>query len=256
VLAYSSVSQMGLITAVLGMGLASGNAGAVLGASLYAAHHILVKGALFLAVGVAQARGARRLWPVLLPAAVLALSLAGLPLTGGALAKLAVKGPLGDGIVGQLSTWSAAGSTLLMLHFLARLAATAAPPDTQGPAPARLVLPWLAAALASVATPWALFLTVGSGTFSEALAPATLWAAIWPVLAGGVLAIGLRRWGRWLPRVPEGDIVVLAEGATGAARASGDALERADVLLRQWPVAGVALLTIAITLGAAMLVWH
>ncbi len=255
VLAYSSVSQMGLITAVLGMGLAGGNAGAVLGASLYAAHHILVKGALFLAVGVVQAGGARRLWPVLLPAAMLALSLAGLPLTGGALAKLAVKAPLGDGIVGQFATWSAAGSTLLMLHFLARLAAAAAP-AIQGPVPARIVLPWLAAALASVAIPWALFLTAGSGTLSEALAPATLWAAIWPVLAGGVLAIGLRRWGRWLPRLPEGDVVVLAEGATGAARASGEALERADVLLRQWPVAGVVLLALAVILGAAMLAGH
>jgi hypothetical protein len=47
-----------------------------------------VKGALFLAVGVAQTTSARRLWPVLLPAAVLAVCLGGLPLTGGALAKL------------------------------------------------------------------------------------------------------------------------------------------------------------------------
>ena len=60
-------------------------------AAFYAAHHVLAKGALFLAVGVVAATGARRLWPVLLPAAVLALGFGGLPLTGGALAKLAVK---------------------------------------------------------------------------------------------------------------------------------------------------------------------
>jgi hypothetical protein len=36
-------------------------------------------------------------------------------------------------------------------------------------------------------------------------------------------------------------------------RASGDALERLDVLLRQWPVAGLTLLALAILMGAAML---
>ena len=52
VLAYSSISQMGFLAAVLGMGLSAGDAGAALIAALYAAHHVLVKGALFLAVGV------------------------------------------------------------------------------------------------------------------------------------------------------------------------------------------------------------
>ncbi len=43
VLAYSSVSQMGLLAAVLGMGWAAGDADAGLGASFSAAHHLLVK---------------------------------------------------------------------------------------------------------------------------------------------------------------------------------------------------------------------
>ena len=125
VLAYSSISQMGAIAAVVGMGLVSADKGVALDAAFYAAHHALVKGALFLAIGVAAASSARRLWRVLAPAAVLALSLGGLPLTGGALAKLAIKAPLGAGIVGSLATVSAAGTTLLMLHFLRRLAGTA-----------------------------------------------------------------------------------------------------------------------------------
>src|SRR5208282_550749 len=107
ILAYSSVSQMGLLAAALGMGLGAGETGAALGASFSAAHHILVKGGLFLAIGVAVTAGPR-LWPVLIPAAVLALGLGGLPLTGGALAKLAVKGQLGDGAVGTLAILSAA----------------------------------------------------------------------------------------------------------------------------------------------------
>ena len=56
-LAYSSVSQMGLVVAVLGMGLAAGRSTAPLAAAFYGSHHVLVKGALFLAVGVAAASG-------------------------------------------------------------------------------------------------------------------------------------------------------------------------------------------------------
>ena len=109
VLAYSSVSQMGLLAAVLGMGLATGDTSVSIAAAFYALHHMLVKGGLFLAVGVAALTKTRGLWPVLLPAAVLALGLGGLPLTGGALAKLAVKAPLGEGLVGLLATLSAIG---------------------------------------------------------------------------------------------------------------------------------------------------
>jgi multicomponent Na+:H+ antiporter subunit A len=252
VLAFSSVSQMGVIAAVLGMALAAGDGGGALTVAFYAAHHTLVKGALFLAVGVAQTTSARRLWPVLLPAAVLAVGLGGLPLTGGALAKLVVKAPLGDGVVGLLATLSSAGTTLLMLHFLRRLVATTAQ-DAQTAA-ARLTLPWLAMAFASVAVPWALYLTVIGGTVADALAPAALWSALWPVLLGGALAVGLWGWGGSLPEVPEGDVVVLvAEDAKGLARAMGSMLERLDGMLRQWPAAGVSLLAVAVVLAALML---
>ena len=40
--------------------------------------------------------------------------------------------------------------------------------------------------VASVAVPWVLYLTVMGGTVSDALAPAALWSAGWPVLLGGV----------------------------------------------------------------------
>ena len=219
----------------------------------YAAHHTLVKGALFLAVGVAQTTGARRLWPVLLPAAVLALGLGGLPLTGGALAKLVVKPPAGRGhrrparhpVVGRDHAADAALPAPACGDVGARCAA---------PAAGRLSLPWLAMAFASVAVPWALYLTVMGGTVSDAIAPASLWSAVWPVLLGGALAVGLWRWGGSLPEVPEGDVVVLvAEDAKGLARATGSMLERLDGMLRQWPVAGVSLLAVAVVLAALML---
>ena len=90
-----------------------------------------MKGALFLAVGVAALTAPQRMGLVVLPGVVIALGLAGLPLTGGALAKLAVKDPLGYGLAGTLATWSAAGTALFMLHFFHRVVLTAGP-DTQG----------------------------------------------------------------------------------------------------------------------------
>ncbi|MGC2198623.1 MAG: proton-conducting transporter membrane subunit [Stellaceae bacterium] len=252
VLAYSSVSQMGLLAAALGMGLAAGDTAAALGASFSAAHHVLVKGGLFLAIGVAASAGAS-LWLVLIPAAVLALGLGGLPLTGGALAKLAVKTQLGEGVVGTLATLSAAGSTLLMLYFLRRLVQTAR--RDPGAPPPGYTWPWLTIAFAAVAVPWALYPAAESGTLLEVLAPGTLWAALWPVLIGGVLAVGLWRWGHRLPCVPEGDVVVLGEAAIRATVPWGEAIERADAWLRQWPVATLSLIALVIILGAAMMAW-
>ena len=251
VLAYSSVSQMGFVAAVLGAGLAAGGTRIAVAIAFYAAYHVLAKGALFLAVGVAAATGARRLWPVLLPAAILALGFGGLPLTGGALAKAAVKPPLGEGALGLLATLAAAGSTLLMLHFLQRLRSNPAA-DPQARAPAVLAAPWLTLALAAVLIPWALFLSAGIGTLADVLAPAALWKALWPVLLGAGLGLALLRWGELLPHVPEGDVVVLAERAVRTSLPFGDALERADVILRQWPVAGLSLLTLMVVLAAAL----
>jgi formate hydrogenlyase subunit 3/multisubunit Na+/H+ antiporter MnhD subunit len=248
VLAYSSISQMGLLAAVIGMGWAAGEPAAALAASFAAAHHILVKGGLFLAVGVAAA-ARPRLWPVLLPAAALALGLGGLPLTGGGLAKLAVKPQLGRGLVGIVANLAAAGSTLLMLHFLARLAATRSAGDT---APARFVRPWLALALVAIAVPWALYPVAQPGSRAAALAPAVLGAGLWPVLAGGGLAIGLWRWRGRLPFIPEGDIVVLGERAVRAAARRSKAVETADAWLRRWPIASLSLVLVALALAAVV----
>jgi formate hydrogenlyase subunit 3/multisubunit Na+/H+ antiporter MnhD subunit len=251
VLAYSSVSQMGVITAVLGMGLAAGDQGVALDTAFYAATHVLAKGALFLAVGVIAVTAARHARPALVLAAVLALGLGGLPLTGGALAKLAVKAALGDGVVGLLANLSAIGTTLLMLHFLQRLARIA-PQTEQVSAPAGLAVPWQIMALASVAVPWLLYPFAG-GSPADALTPGALFDALWPILIGAVLVLGLRRWGDRLPQLPPGDIVGTAETAFRASYAVGSASERVDGLLRQWPAAGLSLLAIVIVLGAATL---
>jgi formate hydrogenlyase subunit 3/multisubunit Na+/H+ antiporter MnhD subunit len=252
VLAYSSVSQMGFLVAVIGMGLAAGDTGTVLAASFYAAHHLLAKGALFLGLGVAAATGRRRLWQVLLPAAVLALGIGGLPLTGGALAKLAVKPVLGDGFVGLLATLSAIGTTTLMLHFLKRLAASAAS-DPSASAPAGFATPWRLMFVAAIVLPWKWYSVTGIGAWPYALQPGTLGAALWPILTGTVLTFGLWRWRGCLPQMTEGDIVAAGGSALRAVVRWSEGLERAEGVLRRWPVATMVLLALAVFLGRTLI---
>ncbi len=117
-LAYSTVSQMGVVAAVLGMGLKAGDGAVPALAAFYAVNHMLLKGAMFLTVGVVAETPRGRLLPVLAVAALLGLSLAGLPFTGGALAKYAVKAPMGDGLAAFLLALSAGGTTLLMARHV------------------------------------------------------------------------------------------------------------------------------------------
>src|SRR5690606_13621462 len=125
---YSSISQMGLMTILLGAALLVPGQWPTLAAAtvLYTVHHGLAKGALFLGVGVAERLGRRQphavwmgvLWP--------ALALAGLPFTSGAVAKAAMETGL-HVEAAHLAPWwemlplllsfGALATTLLMLRF-------------------------------------------------------------------------------------------------------------------------------------------
>jgi hypothetical protein len=194
----------------------------------------------------------RRPLLVLTPALVLGLALAGLPLTGGALAKLAVKEPLGDGLVAGLSNLSAAGSTMLMLHFVRCLIAE--PVSITKAATAGLASPWLVLAAASVVIPWLLYPLATGGPRSEVLAPAALWGSTWPVLLGALLAALL-----YMVRDP---VSYASEdqaspGGSDLVRAAGrwsETLERLESELRQWPAASLGLVVVVILLCVTMLV--
>ncbi|BCU06965.1 proton-conducting transporter membrane subunit [Allochromatium tepidum] len=91
VLAYSSISKAGLFVLLLGLlllepQLAPVGVGAL---TLYAAHHALVKSGLFLGLGLRDPDPARPL--VRAGLILLALALAGAPMTSGALAKYVLK---------------------------------------------------------------------------------------------------------------------------------------------------------------------
>jgi formate hydrogenlyase subunit 3/multisubunit Na+/H+ antiporter MnhD subunit len=248
VLAYSSVSQMGLIAAVFGVALAAGNPQAGRPVAFYAAHHVLVKGALFL--GLAAAAGSRHRLVVLFSAVVVALGLGGLPMTGGMLAKLALKAPLGSGFVSLLSNLSAAGTTLLMLHFM-RLVPRPVTTDSII-VPIRFIGPYLALAAASVAIPWVLYPLASGASRTGALAPAALWASCWPVLVGALMAALLYWQGDRIPQLP-----YPYAGSTSLVRAAvrcSEAIECMEGEFRRWPIAALSLLALAALLGVAMLV--
>lgn len=257
VLAYSTVSQMGLIAAATGLALSAGEPAAIALLTLYAAHHLLAKGALFLGVGVVVDGVTRRRWLVLLPAVLVGLGIAGLPLTGGAAAKLALKPLFDTPWLGFLAALSAAGSTLLMLHFLHRLWLSGEPVESRSSGVFRRLLPWWLMALAALLLPWQLPAWLGLGTWQSWLVPtlslAALWKALWPMLLGALAALALWRWGERLPAVPPGDILVFGAPAARLVAAIGATVERLDGGLRRWPVAGLAVLMIALLLWGAVI---
>jgi len=193
VLAYSSIAKMGLISVLFGAALSNPlYADALLAALLlFAMHHLLVKSTLFLGLGEWQRRGSR-FW-VLTGLALLALSMAAVPFSGGAAAKEAIKVAL-DGELGLLLALSAIGTVFLMTRFLLLLPGR----------PARSAEPAMVPGLT-----WSILVAVA------------FWAPFWPTevpgnLEGlGSLAVGaglaLTAW--WIgrsrlasvPYVPPGD---------------------------------------------------
>lgn len=254
ILAYSSVSQMGFLAALLGMGLLSPEGGLVVMAAFYAAHHVLVKGGLFLAVGLAGKTRTHRLGLVLLPAGLLGLGLAGLPLTGGFIAKLAVKEPFGDGWPAMLATLSSVGTAMLMTHFVIRLSKVGGDAKS-APMVSRLQFSWILLVVAALAVPWILFFQLGMGTINEVIGVTNLWKNIWPVVLGAIIGLGIIRWGKALDRIPVGDILVLRNPLSRVATALGHHSERADWFLRQWPVACLSFLVLVLILSMASNWW-
>ncbi len=213
-LAYSSISQMGIMTMAVGLGMLAPQAWPDIlpGIAFYALHHGLSKGALFLGVGLAGShhRLQRRwiwfgLW---LPA----LALAGAPWTSGMLAKNLIKtytihapAPW-DSLLPLLLSASAVTTALLMARLLYLLRPAARP---LGLAPvASLVWPWAALLLAVVLAPWWL-----GPPSPEQAGSMRMIESLWPVLlaffvTGVVLRAGLFQSARPLPA---GDVLVLLE---------------------------------------------
>ena len=265
VLAYSSMSQMGLLSAGIGLALAepSHSAALLLALTVYALHHGLAKGALFLVVD-AHARNHAGRWTFILTL-IFALALAGAPLSSGAVAKGLYKQAVPIDWTGltTLLTISSVATTLLMARFL-----TLAHPQKQ----ATQRLPrsaWLALLLPLICGP-AISLSVSPLRLGD-----IALAGIGPVLAGTAIAWlvvrhpALLRHVRQL-RLPPGDIPLLIirrlqrspnrldirRPWTGLSMPSLDTttwLVGTEARIRQWPVSGAGWLLLCLLIVALAL---
>lgn len=203
-LAYSSVSQMGFMSLGVGAGLVAPELwpGLLAAVGLYAAHHALAKGALFLGAGLAKSRGGAP-W-VLAGLALPALALAGAPFTGGFLAKFELKQALAGlpapwpDLLPPLLALAALGTALLMARLL--WLARGLPPGRGG---ASLARAWGGLLAAVLAAPWALAMPETRAAAFELDA----FAALVPLAAAlAVSALALRRGWR-APAWPAGDLL-------------------------------------------------
>ena len=198
ILAWSSVSQMGLVTMLAGTTQLSADAApaAWTAMAVFVVHHGLNKGALFLGADLNKEpdnHGGTAGWLLLWPPA---LALAGAPVTSGALAKAAagealVALPLGAWISALLYL-STMATTLLMLRLLwcARPAALCLP---RLEAQARLLPAATLTALAAT-LPWLLFHDIPAA--ATELTGGSIWGATWPVLLAATGAITGYHWSR------------------------------------------------------------
>jgi formate hydrogenlyase subunit 3/multisubunit Na+/H+ antiporter MnhD subunit len=217
VLAYSSISQMGLMT--VGVGLAVGwpqTVPMVLPAiGIYAIHHAFAKGALFLGVGVVEAvEGHRPAYRIAVGGLILAsLALAGAPFTSGAVAKIALKLPLKDVqdswvyALNLLLPLAAIGTTVLMARFIFIVTKRS---SIHGRPRFGMWLPWSLTVLLTATVIW--LLPASRKAVIDALQPISVWQALWPVAVGLSMSgiVWFRGTGKKrlpVPAIPQGDIL-------------------------------------------------
>ena len=219
VLAYSSVSQMGVMVLGIGAGLAFPERWPLLQAALlvYIVHHGLLKGSLFLGAGIAHDPLPGPAARVMAAGFLLAgLSMAGAPWTSGLVAKLGLKHALPasgtwHALVPGLLVLSSLLTALLLLRFLR----IAWPRTGRSGTP---LPPWLSAvwvALLAIALAWPWWLATAADR-AGGLAPAVNLGAAWPVALAAALALAALRlpWGRRHPAtalVPPGDLGIPLE---------------------------------------------
>jgi len=224
VLAYSSISQMGLITVAFGIWLTLGNEAPAAAACvlLYAFHHALAKGALFLGVGVVGGMKPQSKRRGLVTAALViaALALAGGPLTTGAMAKIALKNVVvhlpanWEGTLVLLLPLSAIGTAVLMGRFFYTLRTYTAHHRVSK-------IEFLSLIALLMLSTTALFLVPGNRPAANAmLKPSSVWLSFWPAAVGIGLTTSVwfwsRRTGRGIPwRIPAGDLLLPVEWLFG-----------------------------------------
>ncbi|MDP2264215.1 MAG: proton-conducting transporter membrane subunit [Hydrogenophaga sp.] len=193
-LAYSSVSQVGYLLAILALAWQQPEARPLWGSllALYAVHHGLAKGALFMGAGLASRhRLTRRHGALML---IPALALAGSPFTSGAAVKTLFKTQLDQSLSSPwlpLLTLGAFATALLLVRALWLMLRGQTQTPVTPPTRAALV-PWALLCLMPLGTTLAWRLMRAPVLSSVSLD--AIWAMLWPLMATAlVVAIVIRR---------------------------------------------------------------
>ena len=274
--AYSTVAQIGYLFLMFPLAFspvaARLQSGDVLtGGILQAISHATAKASMFMAAGLIYAAlGHDRIGGLAglgraLPMSVLTFTLAGVALIGVPPSGASTAKNLFLQAAAETEQWwwafvvQAGGvltSSYLVLVLAHALAPAEAPREPQAHAPRTAEAAALALALCSLLLglfPWEAS-SVRHGTSASPSTLGSLAHAVWPILAGGMLAMLLGRWKTGSPLAPYlKAIIALAGPVRHAALALGGMLEGIDHMARQWTAAGLSLLILAILLGTAML---
>ncbi|MBM9604864.1 complex I subunit 5 family protein [Desulfopila inferna] len=200
ILAYSSISQMGLMTFTLGVGLYDADLWPVVRPVLLVLilNHSLSKGLLFLMTGAAGSVGKSRISAILFSTALFfpVLALAGFPWTAGAAVKYGLKGAASASSVAWpvepslLLTLSGVATALLLGHFLIRLQ------EKKNSKEQRLhFYMWLPLAALLFVLVVVMIIAphfMGMETDIEKMTHYDSWSTAWPVLVGLLLALPFR----------------------------------------------------------------
>ena len=229
-LAYSSISQMGLAAIAIGAGLLmdAGREAILFAVLLFVTHHAIAKSALFLGVGIAAMELSSTMRRALVAgSAVAGAALAGFPLTSGLGAKAGIKaaasatGMAWTPLLDWLVPLTGVTTMLLIVRFLFLIAPR--PAETHGRPNLHMLIPWAALTLTVPLLPLIVLATGWAEPREIGLYPQGIIAATWPPLLG--IAAGLAVW-KSAPlrsalgavRIPAGDILVPVLGGTAQAR--------------------------------------
>jgi formate hydrogenlyase subunit 3/multisubunit Na+/H+ antiporter MnhD subunit len=266
-IAYSTLAQIGYLFLMFPLAYDAGAAhltrgAALTGGMLQAISHATAKAAMFMAAGliyqalghdrIAGLAGVGRALPVTLLAFALAgLALIGVPPSGAYAAKSLLLAAARDTTQWWWAVTMQVGGALTSSYVLLLLAhAVAAAPE---PVKSRARVPWtretavLALAIVSLLLglfPWPAYFPASTQALSSPPTFATLASALWPIVAGGVIAIALGRGTLHFAGMP-GVVAAALDRMRRAARIAAGGFMRLDSALRQWPAAVVAVLVLA-----------
>jgi multicomponent Na+:H+ antiporter subunit D len=273
--AYSTLAQIGYLFLIFPLAIgASGrleSGHALAGGMLQAMSHATAKAAMFLAVGSIYSRlghdrvtglgGAARALPLsFLAFALGGMALMGLQPGGASLAKdLLLQQAMGTGqwwwaIVLQAGGMFTAAYVLLVLAHA--LAPSDQPVALVGPASRSGDFAALGLALCSLSlglVPWEHYLPLQHGATLKLFDLNALIKLLLPVMGGGALAILFSPWPHPLAgTVAWKDLTKVLGPFRRACLGFGSLVESGDHVLRQWPAAGICMLTVTLLLAASM----